>query len=97
MSEHKEAGAMASWNNEDDRAGNLAAPSPTANAAVTAGTSQPLVMSVREAAAMLRISKDLAYELIARGELPALRLGRRVVVPTKALMQFVDGTTPVAG
>jgi excisionase family DNA binding protein len=40
----------------------------------------------------LRISKDLAYELIARGELPALRLGRRVVVPTKALVELVEGT-----
>jgi hypothetical protein len=30
--------------------------------------------------------------LIARGELPALRLGRRVVVPTKALVESVDGT-----
>jgi len=44
-----------------------------------------LVLTVREAAELLGISKDLAYELIARGELPALRLGRRVVVPTRAL------------
>ena len=34
-----------------------------------------LVLSVAEAAAMLGISKDLAYDLIARGELPSLRLG----------------------
>lgn len=52
---------------------------------------QPLVLSVRQAAAALGVSKGLVYELIARGELPALRLGRRVVVPTKALLAFVDG------
>jgi excisionase family DNA binding protein len=95
MIEHREVGAMATWGNSDDRAAGVAPPTVTANAAVTAGTSQPLVLSVREAAAMLRISKDLAYELIGRGELPALRLGRRVVVPTKALMQFVDESTSV--
>jgi excisionase family DNA binding protein len=65
---------------------------PTRHSVSTEGPSgPPLVLSVAEAAAVLRISKDLAYELIARGELPALRLGRRVVVPTKALVEFVDG------
>jgi excisionase family DNA binding protein len=66
---------------------------PTSRTVSTEGTGgSPLVLSVAEAAAALRISKDLAYELIARGELPALRLGRRVVVPTKALVELVDGT-----
>ena len=50
----------------------------------------PLVLSVVEAAGMLGISKDLAYELVARGELPSLRLGRRIVIPTKRLLEFVD-------
>ena len=34
-----------------------------------------LVLSVTEAAGMLGISRGLAYELVARGELPSLRLG----------------------
>jgi excisionase family DNA binding protein len=59
-----------------------------------------LVLSVAEAAAMLGISKDLAYDLIARGELPSLRLGRRIVVPRVALFALVGATdyptTPVA-
>ncbi len=49
-----------------------------------------LVFSVREAAAVLGIGKDLCYELIGRGELPHLRLGKRVVVPIRALTEFVD-------
>ncbi|MGO9559896.1 MAG: helix-turn-helix domain-containing protein [Acidimicrobiales bacterium] len=36
------------------------------------------------------MSKDLAYDLVARGELPSLRLGRRIVVPTKALLELVE-------
>jgi excisionase family DNA binding protein len=60
------------------------------------GDIDPLVLSVREAAALLGISKDLAYELVARGELPSLRLGRRVVVPTRPLLALVDGASAPA-
>lgn len=49
-----------------------------------------LTLSVEEAAALLGISRALAYELIARGELPSLRLGRRIVVPRRALEQLVE-------
>ena len=48
-----------------------------------------LTMSVSEAAEWLGISRAFAYELVARGELPSIRLGRRVLVPTKRLFDFV--------
>jgi excisionase family DNA binding protein len=51
----------------------------------------PLVLSVSQAAFMLGISKDLAYDLIARGDLPSLHFGRRVVVPTKPLLTLLNG------
>ncbi|MFP5353865.1 MAG: helix-turn-helix domain-containing protein, partial [Gemmatimonadota bacterium] len=38
-----------------------------------------------EAARLLDISRDLAYDLIRRGELPAVKLGRRIVVPRHQL------------
>ena len=44
-----------------------------------------LVWSVEEAGRLLGISRAHAYELVARGELPHLRLGRRVVVPKHAI------------
>ena len=44
-----------------------------------------LVWTVPEAGRMLGISRAHAYELVARGELPLLRLGRRVVVPKQAI------------
>src|SRR5579875_3591971 len=49
---------------------------------------EPLVLSVREAAAILGISKDLVYELVARGELPSLRLGGRIVIPKRLLFHM---------
>ena len=60
-----------------------------------------LVLSVTEAAGLLGISRGLAYELVARGELPSLRLGRRIVVPRGALealleAEVADPVDPVA-
>jgi excisionase family DNA binding protein len=44
-----------------------------------------LTVSVTEAALLLGIGRSLAYELVARGELPSLRLGRRVLIPRQSL------------
>ena len=48
-----------------------------------------LVYSVAEAGALLGISRAFAYELVARGELPVIRLGRRRLVPKAALIAFI--------
>jgi excisionase family DNA binding protein len=48
-----------------------------------------LVLTVAEAGELLGISRAFAYELVARGELPVLRLGRRIVVPKAALLAMV--------
>jgi excisionase family DNA binding protein len=40
---------------------------------------------VEEVATLLGIGRNSAYQAIARGELPALRLGRRLLVPRAAL------------
>lgn len=52
-----------------------------------------LTLTVREAAAMLGISKNLAYELVRRGELPGvLKLGKKRIAISKAQFQkFLDG------
>jgi excisionase family DNA binding protein len=49
-----------------------------------------LALTVDEAARLLGISRSLAYELCARRELPTLRLGRRLVVPKRALLAMVE-------
>ena len=48
------------------------------------------VWSVDETAEQLGISRAHAYELIARREIPHLRLGRRIVVPGKAVDELLD-------
>src|SRR5665213_996785 len=48
-----------------------------------------LTVTVPEAAALLGISRALAYELVAREEIPAIRLGHRLVVPTHRLLDLV--------
>ena len=52
-----------------------------------------LVWMVEETAALLGISRALAYELVARGELPHLRLGRRVVIPKHAIEALLARAT----
>lgn len=41
---------------------------------------KPLTYSVPEVASLLRINRNTAYELVARGEIPSIRLGRRVLI-----------------
>jgi excisionase family DNA binding protein len=50
---------------------------------------EPLVISVEDAARLLGISRGLAYEAARRGELPVIRLGRRLLVPRLRLLELV--------
>jgi excisionase family DNA binding protein len=52
---------------------------------VTGTDPTAMVLTVTEAARLLGISRTHAYELVARGELAHVRLGRRIVVPKHAL------------
>jgi excisionase family DNA binding protein len=42
---------------------------------------QPLTVTVEQAAKLLGIGRSTAYELVHAGDIPSLRLGRRIVVP----------------
>lgn len=52
--------------------------------------------TVPEAGRLLGIGRDAAYGAVARGELPCLRLGRRLVVPVPRLLDLL-GATSVEG
>ena len=41
--------------------------------------------TVQEAAELLRIGRNTAYEAVRTGAIPAIRIGRRIVVPAAAL------------
>lgn len=51
------------------------------------------VVSVIEASKILGIGKNLCYEAIRRGEIPALRIGKRLLVPKAALEQLLPVVT----
>src|SRR5687768_10584047 len=55
----------------------------TTGGATVAVTSTPdkLTLTVEEAAAVLGIGRTLAFELARTGQLPTIRLGRRLLVP----------------
>jgi excisionase family DNA binding protein len=48
-----------------------------------------LLLTVPETAKLLRISRNLAYELVARGQIPAIRLGRVIRVPRSTLEHWL--------
>jgi len=51
-------------------------------------------MSVEEAANALGISRTFAYEAVARGEIPCIRIGRRILVPVVALNRLLESAGP---
>ncbi len=52
-------------------------------------TSGRLTMSVDEAAAILGIGRNAAYEAVRRGEIPSLRIGGRILVPKAAFQKML--------
>jgi excisionase family DNA binding protein len=50
------------------------------------------VVTINEAAVMLRISRRAAYEAARRKEIPTIRIGRRLLVPLAALERMLAGT-----
>lgn len=57
------------------------------------------MLTVTEAAALLRIGRNLAYQLVADGEIPSVRLGRLIRIPRSTLEQRIgvrDGRSPAA-
>jgi len=49
----------------------------------------PAVLTVLEVAKILRIGKISAYQAIERGDLPSIRIGRRILIPRAAFEQLL--------
>ena len=47
-------------------------------------------MTVPEAAKLLGLSESATYEAAARGDIPVVKIGRRVLVIRSALMALID-------
>ena len=50
-----------------------------------------LVLTVPEAADLLGICRNAAYEAVRRGEIPSIRFGKRLVVPRPAFEEMLKG------
>lgn len=50
----------------------------------------PDILTVDEAAAFLRLGRSSVYDAIRTGEIKAVRIGRRILIPRSALKPFVD-------
>lgn len=54
---------------------------------------KPAVLTVDQAAKILGISRGLAFAAVNNGTIPALRIGRRILVPRVRLAQLIEGKT----
>ena len=51
------------------------------------------VKTLDEVASLLRISRGSAYEAAKRKQIPTIRIGRRLLVPTDALERLLSANT----
>ena len=51
-------------------------------------------LTVEQAAKVLGIGRGTAYEAVRAGELPAIRIGKRLVVPRQAIDRLLAGNGP---
>ncbi len=54
---------------------------------------EPGLMRVPEAAVFLGVARSTAYQLVAQGAIPTVRVGRSVRVPREALLRWIDRQT----
>jgi len=57
---------------------------------LTASENQTLLVTVEEAARLLGVGRTTMFELIGRGDIKSVRLGRRRLIARKSLESFVE-------
>ncbi len=58
---------------------------------MTNENSERLVYSVAEAGKLLHLSRSLMYESVRTGQIPSIRIGRRILIPRIALARLLEG------
>lgn len=56
---------------------------------------EKLTLSVPEAAKCIGIGRNLCYARVKTGEIPAIRIGRRLVIPRAALEKLLAEPKPL--
>jgi excisionase family DNA binding protein len=72
------------------------APLRVAGPPTSALATLPDVLTVREAAAILRVGRNQLYQAVARGELGAVHIGRSIRIPKRALLDLLAASRPPA-
>jgi excisionase family DNA binding protein len=57
---------------------------------------RPATLTVEQAAKVLGISRGSAFDAVRRGEIPSVRIGRRILVPRARLEELLAGNAPAA-
>jgi excisionase family DNA binding protein len=73
---------MCSWLDRDARQGRRSGPAVKVE-------ELPLLLTVDEAAEVLRIGRNGAYAAVANGSLPSVRIGRTIRIPRDALAVLI--------
>ena len=55
--------------------------------------SEKETLTVEETAKVLGIGRSLAYRMAQDGEIPTLRLGRRILIPRQAITELLGAQT----
>ena len=53
----------------------------------------PLLLNVKQLAALLGVSDSSVYELIEEEDFPSLRIGKRIVIPKEELRKWITSHT----
>jgi excisionase family DNA binding protein len=72
------------------------APLDQANSSTSVLATLPEVLTVREAAAILRVGRNQLYQAVGRGELGAVRIGRSIRIPKQGLLDLLAAASPSA-
>jgi excisionase family DNA binding protein len=57
---------------------------------------EPIALSLNEAASYVGVSFNSMKRAVARGEIPSVRIGSRVLVPKRALQNYIDNASVAA-
>ncbi len=69
-------------------------PTPPARQRLDDPVDTPLLVAVPDAARLLGIGTTFAWELVRAGDIPSVKLGRRVLVPRSALERLAGAPAP---
>ena len=61
------------------------------NSKTLQGYAQRLTLTVQEAANQIGVSKPVMYRLLENGEIHAIRIGRKILIPQEAVTDYLRG------